>query len=52
MDIPKKFGFTRKMMGNADDFTGLVKSYGSVDRALKGDVSEEDLGTGWVKGFG
>lgn len=45
----KEIWFHQKMMGNADDFMGLVKSYGSVDRALKGNVSEEELGLNGLK---
>lgn len=47
----KEIWFHQKKMGNADDFMGLVKSYGSIDRGLKGDVSESELGLDRLRGL-
>ena len=40
----KEIGFHQKKMGNAENFLGLVKNYGSVDRALKKGIPEAELG--------
>ena len=36
--------FHQRWTGNAADFVGLVRSYSGIHRALKGGVSETELG--------